>query len=150
MYIEQIKNKKFIPALYLIVILGFFGLMGANFILSEGVDSNAMINQLIQQVGTNIAFVLVVIPLSLMCLGLLFWVRFIHGQSLRSFTTGRPKIDWSRFFFSFSLWAGVCIVTTVIGYFLAPEDFVFNYKPQPFFIFLILAVILIPLQTSFE
>lgn len=150
MYIEQIKNKNFKPVLYLIVILGFFGLMGMNFFMSEGVDSNAMINELIQKVGTNIAFVLIVLPLSLMCLGLLFWVKFVHRQSLRSFTTGRQKIDWSRFFFSFGIWAGFCIVTTVIGYFLSPQDFVFNFKPAPFFIFLILAVILIPLQTSFE
>lgn len=150
MYIEQIKNKKFQPALYLIVILAFFGLMTANFVMSEGVDSNAMIKDLIAQVGTNIAFVAVVMPLSFFCLGLLFWVKIVHGQSLTSFTTGRKKVDWSRFFFSFGIWGGICVITTVIGYFLAPKDFVFNFKPEPFFIFLILAVILIPLQTSFE
>ncbi len=100
--------------------------------------------------GVNLTFVILVAPLSAGCLFLLFWVRFVHGQSLRSLTTSRPSIDWKRIFFSFALWASITIATTLLAYFFQPEDFVFNFRAQAFFTFLILAVILIPLQTSFE
>lgn len=150
MYIEQIKNNNFNIVLYLLVVCGFFGLMSLNFFMSEGVNANDMIDQFIEQFGTNITFVLLIAPLSIMCLGLLFWVKFVHGQSIRSLTTGRSKIDWARVFFSFGLWSIITILLTAIAYLMEPESFVINFNPRPFFIFLALAVILIPLQTSFE
>jgi uncharacterized protein len=79
-----------------------------------------------------------------------FWVKFVHQQSIRSLTTSRPKVDWNRILFSFSLWSIITIVTTLIAYYFQPEDFVINFQLQPFLIFLVLAVLLIPLQTSFE
>ena len=150
MYIEQVKNKNFNGILYLLILVGFFGMMVLNYILSAGVNTNEMINQLIQQVGINLTFVAIILPLSLMCLGLLFWVKIVHRQSITSLTTGRTKVDWSRIIFSFSLWSAFTIIITLIAYFTEPESFVINFKPIPFFIFLALAVVLVPLQTSFE
>lgn len=150
MYIEQIKNKDFNFILYLPVLLGFFTLMAANYFMTQGVSTDDVMHQLIAQWGTNVTFVIVIIPLSLMCLGLLFWVKFIHRQSIRSLTTSRKKVDWSRILFSFGLWALISSLLTVAAYFSAPEDFVINFEPVPFFTFLLLAILLIPLQTSFE
>lgn len=150
MYIEQIKNKDFNFILYLPVLLGFFGLMAANYFMTQGMSTDDLMHQMIEQWGTNITFVIVIVPLSLMCLGLLFWVKFIHRQSIRSLTTSRKKVDWNRILFSFGLWALISTVLTVVAYYSAPENFVINFEPIPFFTFLFLAVILIPLQTSFE
>lgn len=151
MYIEQLKSfKNFNFILYLLVFFCFFGLMLFNFIFSQGMDSAKMINDFVDQFGQNITFVLIIIPLSLFCLGLLFWVKFVHNQSITSLTTSRNKIDWSRIFFSFTLWSIITIALTVFSYFTQPEDFTWNFKPIPFFTFLALAILLIPLQTSFE
>lgn len=150
MYIEQIKTKKFSFILYLPVLLGFAILMGANYFMSMDMSADEMIHQMILQVGANVTFVILVGPLAAMCLGMLFWVKVIHRQSITSLTTSRKKIDWSRIFFSFGLWSLVTIVMTAIAYYSAPENFVVNFEPAPFFTFLILALLLIPLQTSFE
>ncbi|UOK41578.1 MULTISPECIES: CPBP family intramembrane glutamic endopeptidase [Flavobacterium] len=150
MFIEQIKNKDFNFILYLPVLLGFTGLMLANYLMTQDVSADALMDQMIESWGSNLTFVFVIIPLSLMCLGLLFWVKFIHRQSIRSLTTARKKVDWSRIFFSFGLWASVSALLTLLSYLSSPENFVFNFEPIPFFTFMILAVILIPLQTSFE
>lgn len=150
MYIEQIKNKDFNFILYLPILLGFCILMGTNFFMTQDMDTDDLMHQMIAQWGTNITFVIVIIPLSLMCLGLLFWVKFIHRQSIRSFTTSRKKVDWKRVFFSFGLWTIISSGLTALAYFSSPENFVINFEPIPFFTFLALAVILIPLQTSFE
>ncbi|MBA2744660.1 MAG: CPBP family intramembrane metalloprotease, partial [Flavisolibacter sp.] len=77
-------------------------------------------------------------------------VRFFHKQSFRSVTTARTKVDWNRIFFSFCIWAVISIAATMVSYFLMPEDFVWNFKPVPFIILALIAIPLIPVQTSTE
>nr|WP_317632220.1 CPBP family intramembrane glutamic endopeptidase [uncultured Flavobacterium sp.] len=138
--------------LYLFVIIGFLAFFGLNVVSTSlsGSDTNALINSLIDSFGKNLTFVILVGPLSFLCLGLLFWVRFVHKQSITSLTTARTKIDWSRIFFMFGLWGAFLIVTILISFFIYPEDFVIEFNFQKFLPFAILAIILIPLQTSFE
>ena len=150
MYIEQLQHKKTSLLLYLPLPLCFSALMILNYFSMKGADAEALIQNLIASIGVNAAFVLLVGPLSAMCLGLFFWVKFIHQQSLRSFTTSRPKVDWKRIFFAFSLWGIFIVATILISYYSSPENYIYNFKPIPFLIFLFLALILIPLQTSFE
>lgn len=154
MFIQQMNTKKFKSLLnfilYLPIPLGFFGLMLANYIFSQGIDTEKMIHTYIENFGVNTTFFLLVSPLSFACLFLLFWVKILHQQSIRSLTTSRPKVDWGRILFSFSLWAIITITMVSLAYFINPENFYFNFQPVPFFTFLILAILLIPLQTSFE
>lgn len=150
MYIEQLQHKKTSLLLYLPLPLCFSALMILNYFSMKDADAEALIQNLIASIGVNAAFVLLVGPLSAMCLGLFFWVKFIHQQSLRSFTTSRPKVDWKRIFFAFSLWGIFIVATILISYYSSPENYIYNFKPIPFLIFLFLALILIPLQTSFE
>jgi membrane protease YdiL (CAAX protease family) len=150
MFIEQIKTEKFKPLLYLPLSLGFLLLIVLNYFSTRDVDTDKIIQDMIEKLGVNTAFVLMVAPLSVACLFVLFWVKFVHRQSIKSLTTSRKKVDWSRIFFSFFLWGTISVATVLIAYYLEPESFIINFKPKPFFTFLILAVILIPLQTSFE
>lgn len=150
MFIEQMQTKRFNFILYLPIPLGFLFLMVINYLSSMETDTEAMIHQLIEQVGVNIAFVILVGPLAFACLFLLFWVKVVHQQSIRSLTTSRSKVDWGRIFFSFSIWSILTIVMVTAAYLTNPENFHVNFEPARFFTFLILAVMLIPLQTSFE
>lgn len=150
MYIEQVQGKNFNWFLYLPIPLFFIALMVINYFFSKGIDVNQVMQKTIDEYGTNLTFVLIIIPLSIACLVLLFWVRFIHNQSILSLTTSRKKVDWGRIFFSFSVWGLFTIVSTLILYLVSPENFEINFNPGKFLIFLVLAVILIPFQTSFE
>jgi len=150
MFIEQMQTKKFNFILYLPIPLSFMFLMIINYITSQGMDTEKVIHDLIDQIGVNLAFVLLVGPLSFACLFLLFWVKVLHQQSIRSLTTSRPKVDWGRILFSFSLWSILTIAMVSLAYFSNPGNFHVNFQPVPFFTFLILAILLIPLQTSFE
>jgi membrane protease YdiL (CAAX protease family) len=150
MYIDQINNKKFNFILYLPIPLVFLGLIVMNYFATEDVNVEEMMQLMIDKLGTNLTFALMVGQLAVCCVILLFWVKFIHGQSIRSLTTSRKKVDWKRIFFSFTLWGTFTTITTLILFYLSPESFVINYDPIKFFPFLILALLLIPLQTSFE
>ncbi|WP_396153005.1 lysostaphin resistance A-like protein [Flavobacterium sp.] len=150
MYIDQINNKKFNFILYLPIPLAFLGIIVFNYFTTKDVNVDELLQNMIQQFGVNFTFVSIIGPLSFACVLLLLWVKFIHNQSITSLTTARKSIDWNRIFFSFSIWSFVTIASTLILYFTAPESFVVNFDPLNFFPFLLLAILFIPLQTSFE
>lgn len=150
MYLEQVKKFTANPILYFIFPISFIGLIAANYVASEGVDTNELLQQMINSVGVNGAFIMLIAPLSVGIFAIWFWVKFIQGQSIKSLTTSRAKVDWKRIFFSFSLWSLITIGMTLLAYYSTPENFVWNFNPQKFAIFFLIAIILIPLQTSFE
>ena len=150
MYIEQLQKFKINLWSYTIIPFLFLALMVTNYISSEGVDANEVIKKTIEKYGINGTFIMLVAPLSFMLFIVLFYNKFIQNNSLRILTTSRPKIDWSRFFFSFGVWGGITIITTIIGYYSAPEDFVIQFNLEKFAVFVVLAVLLIPFQASFE
>ncbi|WP_396149762.1 lysostaphin resistance A-like protein [Flavobacterium sp.] len=150
MYIEQLQKFKINLWSYTIIPFLFLALMVTIFISSEGVDTNEVMKKTIEKYGINGTFVMLVAPLSFLLFIVLFYNKFIQNNSLRILTTSRPKIDWSRVFFSFGVWGGITIITTIIGYYTAPEDFVIQFNPEKFAVFVILAFVLIPFQASFE
>lgn len=83
-------------------------------------------------------------------LALLVIVKYLHKQRFTKLVTARKKIDWSRVFFSFGIWALFSIVSTLIAYYLAPEDLLWNFNLMPFLGLLLVSLLLLPLQTSFE
>ncbi|MGS2726021.1 CPBP family intramembrane glutamic endopeptidase [Psychroserpens sp. BH13MA-6] len=84
-------------------------------------------------------------------LGLLFlFVKYLHKRSLKSLTTGRAKVDWSRAFFSFSLIVVVTIVLFTIGYFSDPSMVELQFDPVKFTILLVISLLLFPLQIGLE
>lgn len=152
MYIEQLKNKPVNLIKYLPFPLVFFLFMGFNYITTLGseTDTNEMIQLMIHNFGKNVVFAIMVLPLAVLCILLLLWVKFFQQQTITSLTTARPKIDYKRVFFSFFLWAAILVAVILIQFFLSPNDFIINFKLAPFLILLVLALVLIPLQTSFE
>lgn len=112
-------------------------------------EEENMMNVL-QVLDSNLAFFLLLFMFAVGLAAVLIVIRFIHQQSIREATTSRPKVDWKRFFFGFGIIAVFTLVATMIDYNLRPSDFVWNFKPIPFLILAVIAVIMVPLQTSFE
>lgn len=98
----------------------------------------------------NLNLVFMLLPFLGGLILLFITVKFIHKQSLVSLTTSRKSIDWSRIWFSFFLWGIVSTVMIGLGYILEPENFEINFKLVPFIILFVIAIVLIPIQTSFE
>lgn len=151
-YIAQAHKGELGYWKYLIPSVLFFGLMIISVLtaLILDIDQAKIIKEQIAQVGANMTFVNSILPLSIFCLLLLLYVKYVHKQSILSLTTTRPKIDWSRVAFSFGVVTLFISGITAIDYLLNPDSYVLNFEASKFFILLILAIILIPLQTSFE
>lgn len=75
---------------------------------------------------------------------------FIHKQPLLLMLTTRPKLDWNRIFFAFIVWAILSALSAIADYLMSPADFVVQFKPVPFLILFVIAVLMVPIQTSSE
>ena len=149
-YIEQVDNKSFSGWLYFPIPFLFLLLMIFNYSSTQDIDTASLIQNMVSKLGANLTFVLLVAPLSFACLFLLFWVKFVHQQSITQLTTARDNIDWNRIFFSFSLWGFIVLLMVGVSYWIQPDSFTIQFNVSKFIPFFFLSLFLIPVQTSFE
>ena len=98
----------------------------------------------------NLNLFFILLPFAGGLLFLILTVKYLHKQSIRMLTTAREKIDWNRFWFAFIFWGIVSSGMVMLDYYINPEGYVYNFKLIPFLILCVIAILLVPLQTSFE
>lgn len=160
MFIEQGFNKentfwKYLLGSVVVILASFIGQIpfGVAVILKSIKDGKGFPTEesdLMKVLESNLTLFLILISFAVALAGLFFVVKFFHNQSFLSITTTRKTIDWSRVWFAFSVWAAFTILSTVVGYYASPQDFVINFKPIPFAILAVISLFLIPIQTSCE
>lgn len=118
--------------------------------LSEGKGIPENQDDIMKVFDSNTTLFLILISFVFAVAGVLLVIRFLHKQTLMTIVSSRNKIDWNRVFLSFGLWSMITIVSTVLLYYTHPEYFAINFQPIPFLILAIIAVLLIPIQTTCE
>ena len=101
-------------------------------------------------IDKNLFLFLMIFTFMMGLLALYLSVKFIHKRSFTSLITSRKSIDWKRYWFAFIVWSSISIVVIYAGILFSPEDYVWNFKPIPFFILLIISFLFLPFQTTFE
>ncbi|WP_341478029.1 type II CAAX endopeptidase family protein [Christiangramia sabulilitoris] len=126
--------------------------MALNFVFIEmmDIDIGQVMQEEIARKGSNRVLVENLLAFVIFLAGLFLWVKYVHHQPIKALTTSRKKIDWSRFWFVFILVGAFSIIITLLDYFANPEDYVVNFELEPFLYLLLICVLLIPIQTSFE
>ncbi len=100
----------------------------------------------------NLNLFLMLLSFAIGLVGLFLVVKYLHKQSITSLTTSRKKIDWKRFWLIFFTWGILSSSFVLVDYFYLskPGDYVYNFNLVPFLILCVIAIIFVPLQTSFE
>ena len=152
MYIAQAFKYSHSFWRYLVIPILFFGLMTLNYVFIEWMelDVNQLMQDEIARKGSNRVLLENLIAFVIFLAGLFLWVKYVHHQPIKALTTSRKKVDWSRFWFAFMLVAVFNIGLTLLDYYSNPEDFTINFQLEPFLYLVLISVILIPIQTSFE
>ena len=160
MYIEEGYRslhegwRYFIGILIIMVgwqIVGFVPLIVGVVLKSDNVlNALSNLDVMAADLGSNLFFFLLLLSFAIGLATLFFTSKVVHKQSLTSLTTSRKEIDWKRVMFSFVLWGIVSLVLLFLDIWLSPENYEFNLKLGPFLILVVIALIMIPLQTSFE
>ena len=152
MYIEQAYKGDNTTWKVILTILISTGIFIANFVMLYFMspEEMEMTYEMMKSMPPMLNLVLNLAPFVVLILLLILMVVFLHQRSFTSLTTARKKIDLSRVAFD----AGLIIVLTLalfaIGYYMAPEDVAWNFKPLKFTILVIISLILFPFQIGFE
>ena len=90
----------------------------------SSLDYDAMMSIL----DLNLSLFLLLLSFAIGLVVVFLVVKYIHKQTLRSLTTSRAKIDWSRFWFAFVFWGIISSGFILLDYVMTPEDYVYNFK----------------------
>lgn len=99
---------------------------------------------------SNLTFFLMLLSFAVGLAAVYLVAKYLHKQPFVELTTSRKKTDWGRVFFGFGLITITTLVVTLLDYYNNPDDYVLQFELVPFFILALIAVVMIPLQTSFE
>ena len=161
MYIKQAFNSKhnwwlYLAGLAIIFIVVLLGQIPYAIVLiakafESGVDLQKLeSSEAMRLLESNLNLFLLLLSYAAGFLAVLFVVKTLHKQSIRSLTTSRTKIDWKRFWFAFLFWGIISSALVLVDHYTSPENYVFNFELVPFLILAVIAIVLVPLQTSFE
>lgn len=155
-FLPENRFWKYILGTFLLVVASIVGqlpLLGVVVykLISEGKSFyNIDEAQLMKVLDKNSTLFLMLLSFATVFFSIPLVVKLLHNQKFKDVITSRPKVDWSRILFSFSLWAVFQIIVTIISYYASPEDFKLNFQLEPFLILFAIAVLMVPLQTSAE
>ncbi len=152
MYIEQGYKGDIGLWKYFVIPTGFIGFMAINYVITinSDIDVEVAMAKMIEQFGSNLVLIMLLLPLVAGFFIVLGWTFLVHRQSITSLTTSRNKIDWKRILFSFVLWGSITVFFTLLDIYASPGDYEWNFDLGKFIPLAIVAISLIPLQTSFE
>lgn len=157
-FLEQVtvQNQSFITYLKGSLVFIFFHFIGQIplslylIVNSDVMDGSADPSDILGSIPSNSGLFLLLLPF-VFTLPFIYWVvRKMHHQSFTSLVTAREKIDLRRICFSFFLWGVVSAAMVLLAYWISPDDYLWNFKPLPFLILVLLGVLMIPIQTSVE
>ena len=145
-----------ITAVVCAYVLGQVPLFGVIFMNNPGIDETTLTeyveNSNFEALGLskNLSFFLMLMSFVCAMIVLVFFVKFIHKRSFKSLITPFSKINWSKIFFGFGLWAILGLLIETINYLFDPEAYQFQLEWSKFLPLLAISFLVLPIQTTFE
>ena len=157
MFLDRLTFRKkafgyYLLGSFIIIVFNQIGTIPLIFSLPSDIilepDSNPM--DIIKLLPSNLRFFLLMIPSLITVPGIWLVVVKLHELSFKTIVTTRKKIDYNKIIFSFLVWAAVVTTFFIIGYFITPENYELNFKLKEFLILSVIAILLVPVQTTVE
>ena len=101
-------------------------------------------------INKNLFLLIALFPAVLGLLGLYVAIKKINRLPFLKILTARSKFDWKRVGFAFVIWMVLVLLFLAADFYIYPNHYVFNFKLIPFTFLVIVSVLFIPFQTSFE
>lgn len=108
------------------------------------------IGELHKYVSKNVFFLINMLPFLIGFLSIALCSRFLFHRPLRTFFTARNCFDFKRFFFSFGLWSAIMLASFFLTFIDFNHRLVWNFQSEKFVYLVMIALLLVPIQTGFE
>jgi membrane protease YdiL (CAAX protease family) len=83
-------------------------------------------------------------------LSLWFCMKMVHKRPLKTLITPSKSINYKKIMTAAVLWFAFMGIFELVSYFLDPENYAFHFDGSKFFILVLISLLLLPIQTSFE
>ncbi len=100
--------------------------------------------------SSGISYISSHIAFAFLGIGILVAVKLLHRRPMLTLISPDASLRGKRFLLGFSLWFAYACLQTLMEFLLHPTVFVWNFQPLNWLVFLPLALLLTPIQTSGE
>ena len=101
-------------------------------------------------IDKNVGFILLISIFVFALVGLFLVVTYLHKKKIQNLITPMSQINFRKILFGFGLWMLLSLVMELISYTMAPETYIFRFDASSFIPLLLISLIFLPIQTSFE
>ena len=129
-----------IPLIILIVVKG----------AASGSLENGILDLTSYGVNSTTTLFLMMIPFIVSFIFYVLFFKPIHKRSWITTVNGTHAIRWNRFFLGFGLWGSFMLILSILSYLINPENFEVQFQIEKWIPLLLVSLIVIPLQTSYE
>jgi len=100
--------------------------------------------------SNNLGLLCLILSFAIGLLALWVSLRWIHKRPFLLLVNGFKKFRWNRIWFSVLIWGAISILHFLLGALISDDVIYLQFEWQSFLPLLIICVIFLPLQTSFE
>ncbi len=166
MFLELVSNEKNMLGSYIwryfagivIVVIGLFvgAIPFALTIFLSGLtpekltDFEKSMDFSVLGIDPNTGLLLLITQFAFGLVALFVAVRLLHNKNFKKIITSQPKIRWDKVFYAFFLWFVLSAFLEFVSYLMYPENYEFLFDLELFLPLLLISVLLLPIQTSFE
>ena len=100
--------------------------------------------------GPNTGLFVMIFPFIAGLIGFILLVKPVHFRSFTNTINGTSRIRWKRFFISASVWMILQAIFLLIYIKADPGNFTINNKTASLFTLILISLLIIPFQASFE
>lgn len=101
-------------------------------------------------ISSNLGLILLLLPFALGLLMAILLMRPLHKRTFAEVVNGTKSIRWKRAFTGFAIWLAIMAIYFIVDYAIDPANYVLQFDLAAFLPLLLITVLLIPLQTTFE
>ncbi len=101
-------------------------------------------------IDPNLGLFLMILPFVASLAILLLLYKPIHRRNYKTLITGAKSIRWNHFLIGAGVWLILNAAYLIIDYSANPGNYTFNFNFQSFIILVLISVMLIPFQASYE
>jgi membrane protease YdiL (CAAX protease family) len=108
------------------------------------------VKSMYENLPENFVLILMLFPFAVGIITIWLLVGKIHKRSFSMTVNGMENIRWKHIFTGFIFWFSLMLVFFVICYLADPENYVMQFDGSKFIALLIITLLFIPFQTTFE
>jgi uncharacterized protein len=113
-------------------------------------DPNNLTNFSAYGIDNNIGLLLLILPFAVGLFFVFLFYKPLHKRHYKLLINGTKNIRWNKYFTAFSIWFLLSGLGLLAAYCIDPSLFTLNFNVGKFLLLIVISMLFLPLQTTFE